>query len=327
MRKTQENVESKNTVVNKPIYLSITSNKVPNLTLIDLPGFTKVAVKGQSDEICKDIDDLVDEYIKNPNTIILAVSPANANIATSDALMLARKYDSEQSRTFGVITKIDIMDEGTNALKVLKGEEYELAHGFVGVKCRSQKDNINNKSISFALEEEKEFFRKHPIYKDISDSQGIGVLASKLSKLLTSHIRKCLPKIEELIKLNLEKEIDRLKELGPAINFNTNEEAFDFVTKIIEEYSESYSHFIQGKSEGLAGFKYACCTKIHEEFRYFGDTLIRSLNPLNEISIEVLLNEIRRSQGLDPCLFLPEEACRNVLIECIKKLMNPSKIC
>ena len=219
------------------------------------------------------------------------------------------------------------MDEGTNALKVLKGEEYKLAHGFVGVKCRSQKDNINNKSISFALEEEKEFFRKHPIYKDISISQGIGVLANKLSKLLTSHIRKCLPKIEELIKLNLEKEIDRLKELGPAITFNTNEEAFDFVTKIIEEYSESYSHFIQGKSDGLAGFKYACCTKIHEEFRYFGDTLIKSLNPLNEINIEVLLNEIRRSQGIDPCLFLPEEACRNVIIECIKKLMNPSKIC
>ena len=102
MRKTQENVESKNTVVNKPIYLSITSNKVPNLTLIDLPGITKVAVQGQSDEICKDIDNLVDEYIEKPNTIILAVSPANANIATSDALMLARKYDSEQSRTFGV---------------------------------------------------------------------------------------------------------------------------------------------------------------------------------------------------------------------------------
>ena len=102
VRKTQENVGSKNTVVNKPIYLSITSNKVPNLTLIDLPGITKVAVQGQSDEICKDIDNLVDEYIEKPNTIILAVSPANANIATSDALMLARKYDSEQSRTFGV---------------------------------------------------------------------------------------------------------------------------------------------------------------------------------------------------------------------------------
>ena len=102
MKKTQENLDPEKSVVNKPIYLSITSIKVPNLTLIDLPGFTKVAVKGQSDEICKDIDDLVDEYIKNPNTIILAVSPANANIATSDALMLAKKYDPKKSRTFGV---------------------------------------------------------------------------------------------------------------------------------------------------------------------------------------------------------------------------------
>jgi dynamin 1-like protein len=75
-------------------------------------------VKGQ-----KDIEKLTTEmagfYCKDPKTIILCVIPANQDLAISDGLKLAREWDKDGERTIGVITKIDIMDKGTTAVKML----------------------------------------------------------------------------------------------------------------------------------------------------------------------------------------------------------------
>ncbi|KAL5070931.1 hypothetical protein RYX36_021818 [Vicia faba] len=76
-----------------PIQLSICSPNVVNLTLIDLPGLTKVAVEGQPDSIVHDIENMVRSYIEKPNCIILAISPANQDIATSDAIKISREVD------------------------------------------------------------------------------------------------------------------------------------------------------------------------------------------------------------------------------------------
>ena len=76
-----------------PIHLSISSPNVVNLTLVDLPGLTKIAIDGQSDSIVSEIENMVRSYVSNPNTIILAVSPANQDLATSDAMKLAREMD------------------------------------------------------------------------------------------------------------------------------------------------------------------------------------------------------------------------------------------
>ena len=54
---------------------------------------------------------MINEFIKPENTIILAVTPANQDLANSDALKLARKVDPDGLRTIGVITKLDLMDE------------------------------------------------------------------------------------------------------------------------------------------------------------------------------------------------------------------------
>lgn len=82
------------------------------------------------------------DYIKNENSIILAISPANVDLANSDSLQLAREVDPRGERTFGVVTKIDLMDEGTDALEMIKGTLYPLKLGYTGVICWSQKDII-----------------------------------------------------------------------------------------------------------------------------------------------------------------------------------------
>lgn len=59
------------------------------------------------------------KYVTPPNALILAISPANQDLATSSSLKLAREIDPNGDRTIGVITKIDLMDAGTNALEYL----------------------------------------------------------------------------------------------------------------------------------------------------------------------------------------------------------------
>jgi replication fork clamp-binding protein CrfC len=76
-------------------------------------------------------------YVSDPRTIILCVIPANADMTTSDALQMASQLDPKGIRTLGVITKIDIMDAGTNAKRMLTNQEVHLRLGFIGVKNRS----------------------------------------------------------------------------------------------------------------------------------------------------------------------------------------------
>ena len=100
-----------------------------NLTLIDLPGLTKVAVGDQPANIETQIRNMLLEFILKENCLILAVSPANADLANSDALKLAKEVDPQGLRTIGVITKLDLMDEGTDGREILENKLLPLRRG------------------------------------------------------------------------------------------------------------------------------------------------------------------------------------------------------
>jgi dynamin 1-like protein len=85
-------------------------------------------------------------FIANPNSIILAVTPANQDIATSEPLKLAKEVDKEGkeksvisihfasgNRTLVVLTKLDLMDQGTDAMDVLLGKLVPVKLGIIGV--------------------------------------------------------------------------------------------------------------------------------------------------------------------------------------------------
>lgn len=80
------------------------------------------------------------KYCENPDTLILCVIPANIDLANSEALKFARHLDQNGERTIGVLTKLDLMDEGTNAKEILLNNEIKLKYGYIGVKGRSQMD-------------------------------------------------------------------------------------------------------------------------------------------------------------------------------------------
>jgi dynamin 1-like protein len=114
-------------------------------------------------------------------SIILAVTPANADLVNSDSLKIARQVDPEGKRTIGVLTKLDLMDAGTNALDILSGRSYPLKLGFIGVVNRSQQDILTNKSMNKALEAENEFFQQHPAYRSVAFRCGTQYLAKQLN--------------------------------------------------------------------------------------------------------------------------------------------------
>lgn len=76
---------------------------VLNLTLVDLPGMTKVPVGDQPADIEHQIRDMLMQFVTKENCLLLAVSPANSDLANSDALKIAKEVDPQgESRTFRV---------------------------------------------------------------------------------------------------------------------------------------------------------------------------------------------------------------------------------
>jgi dynamin 1-like protein len=137
-----------------PIVLKIYSPNVVTLTLVDLPGITKIPVGDQPQDIETQIRDMIMNYIANPNSIILAVSSANTDFTTSEAIKMARDADPDGRRTLAVVTKLDLMDHGTDAYDVLCGRVIPVKLGIIGVINRSQLD-IKNKKV-----EKKKTFNK-----------------------------------------------------------------------------------------------------------------------------------------------------------------------
>ena len=117
---------------------------------------TRVPVDYQPRDIEKQLRDMIVEFVRRENCLILAVSPANADLANSDALQIAKEVDSLGTRTIAVITKLDLMDEGTNAQEILENKLLPLRRGYFGVVSRSQRDIEGSKNIRAALEEVKD---------------------------------------------------------------------------------------------------------------------------------------------------------------------------
>lgn len=120
-------------------------------------------------------------YISKPNAIILAVTAANTDLANSDGLKLAREVDPEGSRTIGVLTKVDLMDQGTDVVDILAGRVIPLRLGYVPVVNRGQRDIDQSKSIASALDNERKFFETHPSYASKASYCGTPWLARKLN--------------------------------------------------------------------------------------------------------------------------------------------------
>ncbi|XP_078076228.1 dynamin-1-like protein isoform X2 [Mustelus asterias] len=304
----------------EPIHLRIFSPHVVNLTLVDLPGLTKVPVGDQPRDIEVQIKDLILRYISNPNSIILSVTAANTDMATSESLKIAREADPEGRRTLAVITKLDLMDAGTDAMDVLMGRVIPVKLGIIGIVSRSQLDINNKKIVADALKDEHAFLQKK--YPSLANRNGTKHLAKTLNRLLMHHIRDCLPELKTRINVLAAQYQSLLNSYGEPV-----EDKSATLLQLITKFAAEYCHTIEGTakyietSELCGGAR--ICYIFHETF---GRTLesVDALGGLNTIDI---LTAIRNATGPRPALFVPEISFELLVKRQIKRLEEPSLRC
>uniref|UniRef100_A0A671L3L1 Interferon-induced GTP-binding protein Mx3-like n=1 Tax=Sinocyclocheilus anshuiensis TaxID=1608454 RepID=A0A671L3L1_9TELE len=189
------------------ITLEISSPDVCDLTLIDLPGITRVPVHDQPEDIGDQIKTLILKYIAKSETIILVVVPCNVDIATTEALRMAQKVDPEGLRTLAILTKPDLIDRGAEieVLNIVQGKVIPLSKGYIIVRCRGQSDINDRIPFDKAMEAELKFFRNHHYFSSLLDDGKASAqcLADKLTKELADHIKKSLPSLTEQIQTRL----------------------------------------------------------------------------------------------------------------------------
>lgn len=309
-----------------PIHLKIYSPNVLNLTLVDLPGLTKIPVGDQPSDIERQIRNLVTDYVSKPNCIILAVSPANVDLANSDSLKLARTVDPQGRRTIGVLTKLDLMDQGTHALDILTGRVYPLKLGFIGVVNRSQQDINGNVSMLAARRAEEDFFRSHAAYKNIAHRCGTKYLAKTLNQVLMSHIRDKLPDMKARLNTLMGQTQQELAAFGDT-TFLGDQHRGSLVLKLMTQFARDFVASIDGTTFDISTKELCGGARIYYIFQDVFGHALTSINPTHNLTVQDIRTAIRNSTGPRPSLFVPEAAFELLIKPQIKLLEPPSLRC
>ncbi|XP_059658284.1 dynamin-related protein 3A-like isoform X2 [Cornus florida] len=312
-------------VSDKQIRLKISSPNVLDITLVDLPGITKVPVGDQPSDIEARTRKMIMDYIKQESCIILAVSPANSDLATSDALQMAREADPAGSRTIGIITKLDIMDRGTNARKFLLGKVIPLRLGYVGVVNRSQEDINKNRKIAEALAYEEQFFRDRHIYNGLSDQCGIPQLAKKLNQILEQHIRALLPGLKDELNSHLFAVVKELRTYGEVVESKAEQGAV--LLNILTIYCEAFSAMVDGKSQEMSTKELSGGARIHYIFQSIFVKCLEEVDPCEDLTDDDIRTAIRNATGPRNALFVPEVPFEVLVRRQIARLLDPSLQC
>jgi dynamin 1-like protein len=310
----------------QPINLKVYSPHVLSLTLVDLPGLTKVPIGDQPSDIEKQTRNLISEYIAKPNSIILAVSPANVDIVNSESLKLARYVDPMGKRTIGVLTKLDLMDHGTNAMDILSGRVYPLKLGFIGVVNRSQQDIQGNKSLSEALKAEAEFFKNHPAYRNMSNRCGTQFLAKSLNTTLMGHIRERLPDIKARLNTLMGQTQQELASYGDN-KFDGREHRGSLILQLMTGFATSFISSIDGTSSEISTQELCGGARIYYIFNSVFCNSLETIDPTLNLTTSDIRTAIRNSTGPRPSLFVPELAFDLLVKPQIKLLEVPAQRC
>ncbi|EEQ90292.1 dynamin GTPase [Blastomyces dermatitidis ER-3] len=237
-------VSERDCVSDDPIQLSIYSPHIPDLSLIDLPGYIQVAGRDQPPELKQKISDLCDKYIQAPN-IILAISAADVDLANSTALRASRRVDPRGERTIGVVTKMDLVDPERGA-SILSDSKYPLRLGYVGVVSRIPHTaglfsrgtgNITNAIVK----NENAFFGSHPqeFGADSELAVGTTTLRKRLMHTLEQSMASSLTGTRDAILQELEEATYEFK-----VQYNDRPlSAESYLAESLDSFKHSFKEF------------------------------------------------------------------------------------
>ncbi|KAF1872759.1 hypothetical protein Lal_00016596 [Lupinus albus] len=331
------------------VWLTSWTYAVVNLTLVDLPGLTKIAVDGQSDSIVQDIENMVRSYIEKPNCIILAISPANQDLATSDAIKISREVDPTGERTIGVLTKIDLMDKGTDAVEnmmlnsvdkevdeILEGRAFKLKFPWIGVVNRSQQDINKNVDMIAARRREREYFASTPEYRHLAHRMGSEHLAKMLSKHLETVIKSKIPGIQSLISKTIAELESELTRLGKPVAADAGGKLYAIMEicrtfdQIFKEHLDGIILFIlhplfQTNINNLQiSHRRPGGDKIYNVFDNQLPAALKRLQFDKQLSMENIRKLITEADGYQPHLIAPEQGYRRLIESSLTTIRAPA---
>mmetsp|Transcript_43307 Transcript_43307/g.80748 ORF Transcript_43307/g.80748 Transcript_43307/m.80748 type:complete len:789 (-) Transcript_43307:78-2444(-) len=313
----------------EPIVLKISSPHVIDLTLIDLPGITRVPVGDQPLDIEEQIRAMIMGFITNPSSIILAIVAGNADLATADALALSREVDPTGDRTIGVVTKLDLVDHGVDLLPVLDGRVYPLKLGFIGIVCRSFKDVQSKKLLREQRHTEEQFFKGHPAYRSIASRSGMTFLETYLNRILLEHICEALPEIKAQVEqLVVDSEIE-LEGYGENVVLNRSEQGallLSLFTKFAGRFGDAIEGKISSENDHSPG-QLIGRARIDFIFRDVFARTVSDFDAFSGLSNDDIRVAIQNATGPRATLFVPEAAFELLVKRQISKLQAPSLEC
>ncbi|XP_009372772.2 dynamin-related protein 4C-like [Pyrus x bretschneideri] len=291
-----------------PLTLLVKKKGVPDLTMVDLPGITRVPINGQPEDICDQIKNMIKVYIKPEECIILNVLSATVDFPTCESIQMSQTADKTGERTLAVVTKVDKAPEGL--LEKVTADDVNIGLGYVCVRNR-----IGDETYEEARANADRLFRLHPLLSKIDKSMvGIHVLADKLVQIQAASIARNLPDIVKKINDKLNSCISELKKMPKSLS--SDAEAITAFMHIIGVSKESLRKIlVRGEFDEYPGDKRMHCTaRLVEMLNQYSDELLKCNE--SDPTVNFLTEEIRileEAKGITLPNFLPRNAFLSIL--------------
>jgi len=233
-----------------PIHLTVYKKEIQDdLTLIDLPGITRIHVDGQSPTICQDIISLIEMYVKEESAIVLHVIPSSTDFTTSESIRICQRYDPNFERQIIAVSKIDKHDKGIGEkLQGIGSGAIFLQLGCVAVLNRNQQEIDDKISFAEMRQREEDFFRTNPAFHDVpQEFLGSTALIKKLVIIQQDRIRSTLPRVIEQVEHRIITAQDELRRIPPSIS-SENQARIAF-NEILRNYRIAIEQRVRGDYE------------------------------------------------------------------------------
>ncbi|KAF3179721.1 hypothetical protein TWF788_007025 [Orbilia oligospora] len=260
------------------------SDKGRHLTVVDLPGLIAVSGDDQTEDDVDIVAGLVKRYIESPRTIIAAIIQAGNDTATQKIIKMAQKVDPSGDRTVGVVTKPDLINEGTEGrvVKLSRNEDtIKLKRGYFVVRNPAPKDlKGGTLSAEKRARQEADYFAS-PRWQQ-PDSQlnksrvGMPNLFKYLQEYLEQHIKRELPKVLDDIRRLLKDADKALRPLGPERHEVVDMRAY--ITDLSLKYRDICKYGIKGTYESFGGsFFKEDETRLRAQIQQFNDQFANNM--------------------------------------------------
>jgi len=292
-----------------------------DLTFVDLPGMTMVSEDGKPQDIDKRIPEIILHYVKQPNSIILAIVAANSDPTTSDSLKIARKMDPNGTRTIVVVTKLDLVDKSTfqETVNFLCGHKHSVKLGVIGVVNRSQEDINRKKSIKETLRTERDFLKAN--YPEIYKRHGNRALACHLQRILINHIKETYPILKKQLYDLRSRLFNELRVLETPVS------KVSFVLELLKDMSGSYCETIKGDRENISEHEMTGGAKIENIIQNEYVIKLNNIDPLYNLSDEKIATILKNTTATNSSLFVNEKTLKKLISRQIQLLIEPSLTC